>query len=244
MKAFILSAGFGTRLQPFTNIHPKALAEINGKSLLEINIRNLQRFGIFDIVINVHHFANQIIELLEKENGFGSNYEISNESDAILETGGGLKKAQDFLKNDLDFLMINVDIISNINLSDLINHHQSTRALATLAVQNRKSSRYLLFNEKEELCGWENVKTEETKLPRLDSIGAEIYTQLAFSGIQVLSKTIFDKINFAGRFSIIDVYLDLCKQEKIIGWDHSNDILLDVGRPESLIAASEIINWL
>lgn len=242
MKAFLLSAGFGTRLKPFTNHHPKALAQINGKSLLEINIRNLQRFGIFDIVVNVHHFADQIIETIQKEHGFGSNVEISEERTAILETGGGLKNAAPFFKNEESFVMMNVDIVSNFDLKKMLQHHNASSALATLAVQNRTSSRYFLFNQLMELCGWENIQTKEQKIPAFTN--KENLTQKAFSGIQILESSIFEKIKFEGKFSIVDVYLDLCKQEKIMGWDHSGDILIDVGKPESLLEAQNVINWM
>ena len=242
MKAFLLSAGFGTRLKPFTDKHPKALAQINGKSLLELNIRNLQRFGIFDVVVNVHHFADQIMETLQNENGFGSSIEISDERESILETGGGLKYARPFLEKESDFLMMNVDILSNFNLKKLIQQHKSSAALATLAVQDRKTSRYFLFDEDAQLCGWENINTGEKKLPR--SAPKSNLKQLAFSGIQILNNTIFDKINMEGKFSIVAVYLDLCKQEKILSWEHSADILMDVGKPESLLNAQKVIDWI
>ena len=242
MKAFLLSAGFGTRLKPFTDNHPKALAKINGKSLLELNIRNLQKFGIFDVVVNVHHFADQIIETLHNENGFGSNIEISDESAAILETGGGLKYARPFLENESNFLMMNVDIISNFNLTKLIEQHESSAALATLAVQNRKTSRYFLFDEDSQLCGWENINTGEKKLPR--SAPESGLKKMAFSGIQILNSTIFDIIKMEGKFSIVAVYLDLCRDEKILAWEHTGDILMDVGKPESLLNAQNVIDWI
>lgn len=242
MKAFLLSAGFGTRLKPFTNHHPKALAKINGKSLLELNIRNLQRFGIFDIVVNVHHFADQIMDTVQRAKGFGSNVAFSDESAAILETGGGLKFASPFLEKETNFLMMNVDIISNFNLNELIQQHIHTGALATLAVQNRISSRYFLFDESMQLCGWKNINTGEEKRP--NAVKSMELKQRAFSGIQMLNNAIFDKIDRAGKFSIVDVYLDLCGKEEIIGWDHSADILMDVGKPESLLNAQNVLNWI
>src|SRR5688572_24592863 len=145
MKALLLSAGLGTRLKPFTDHHPKALAPVNGRSLLEWNIRNLQRFGIYEIVVNVHHFAGQIIDLLQQEKGFGSSIEISDESDEVLETGGGLKKAAHLLRSEPDFLVMNVDILTNADLGKIIAHHRAGNAWATLAVQQRSSSRYFLF---------------------------------------------------------------------------------------------------
>ena len=230
MKALLLAAGLGTRLKPFTDNHPKALAPINGHSLLEINIRNLQRFGIFDVVVNVHHFASQIIETLQKENGFGSRFQISDESDEVLETGGGLKKAAPLFEDEKDFVVMNVDMLTNADLVKIILQHQSRDAIATLAVQKRTSSRYFLFGEGMQLKGWENVITEERK-PIIQEANTQQY---AFSGIQVLNQSIFSKLSRAGKFSLVDVYLDLCPTEKIIGYDHSGDLLLDVGKPESL----------
>lgn len=237
MKAFILAAGLGTRLKPFTNHHPKALATINGVTLLELTIKKLQENKIFHIVINVHHFAQQIIDLLEKENGFGSKFEISNEIDELLETGGGLKKAAPFLRDEKDFVMVNVDILSDIQLLEMIQFHQQENAIATLAVQNRQSSRYLLFDEKQQLGGWKNVKTNELKLSNPD---LSTWKEMAFSGIQMLRNDIFDYMPSENKFSIIDVYLELCKKQKVLAWDHSNNFLIDAGRPENIKIAEEM----
>lgn len=236
MKALLLAAGLGTRLKPFTDHHPKALAPVNGHSLLEINIRNLQRFGIFDIVVNVHHFASQIIEVLQKENGFGSNFQVSDESDEILETGGGLKKAAPFFEDQESFLVMNVDMLTNADFGKIIKEHQQKGSLATLAVQHRNSSRYFLFDEEMQLKGWENVNTGERKPVGL----SDFNTQYAFSGIQVLNQSIFSKIKREGKFSLVDVYLDSCTTEKITGFNHTGDLLLDVGKPESLIQAEQL----
>lgn len=236
MKALLLAAGLGTRLKPFTDHHPKALAPVNGHSLLEINVKNLQRFGIFDIVINVHHFASQIITLLQQENGFGSRFQISDESDEVLETGGGLKKAAPFFAGEENFLVMNVDMLTNTDLGAIIKQHQSQTAIATLAIQKRVSSRYFLFDEKMQLKGWENVNTNERK-PAVIDVNVEQY---AFSGIQVLNQSVFSKISRQGKFSLVDVYLDLCASENITGFDHSGDLLLDVGKPESLAQAENL----
>lgn len=233
MKALLLSAGLGTRLKPFTDKHPKALAPVNGRSLLEWNIRNLQHFGIYDVVVNVHHFAGQIIDVLEKENGFGSRIEISDESDAVLETGGGLKKAAHFFEQEKDLLVMNVDMLTNANIGKLVDQHLQGDALATLAVQKRTTSRYFLFDLNMELKGWENTETGERK-PSLITVPVRQY---AFSGIQVLSSRILNKITQEGKFSLVDVYLSLCSGEKITGIDHTGDLLLDVGKPESLAKA-------
>lgn len=236
MKALLLSAGLGTRLKPFTDKHPKALAPVNGRSLLEINIRSLQRFGIFDIVVNVHHFAEQIIDVLQQSNGFGSHVSISDERDMILETGGGLKKAAPFLRDEENFIVMNVDMLTNADFGSILKQHQENKALATLAIQKRISSRYFLFDEVMQLKGWENVQTGEQR-PVDENISG---SQFAFSGIQVLNNAIFSKIKWEGKFSLVDVYLDLCGSEKIVGFDHTGDLLLDVGKPESLEKAAEM----
>ena len=239
MKAFLLAAGLGTRLKPFTDLHPKALAPVNGQSLLERNIRNLQKFGIYDVVVNVHHFAAQIIETLHDHNGFGSRFEISDESDAVLETGGGLKKAAHFFEGENEVLVMNVDILSNINLEKLLEAHRGSHALATLAVMDRASSRYFLFDETQQLKGWKNDKTGEEKLP---CGTVENLSQRAFSGIQVIDTTLFSKIQQSGKFSLVDVYLSLCCHEHIAAFDHSGDLLLDVGKPESLEKAHTLFS--
>jgi len=239
MKALILSAGLGTRLKPFTDNHPKALAPVNGQTLLEHNIRNLQRFGIYDIVVNVHHFADQIIHTLKANEGFGSRFEISDETDVVLETGGGLKKAIPFFLEEKNILILNVDILSNIDLAKMLSQHEASQAMATLAVQKRNSSRYLLFREEQEhrrLCGWRNVQTEEEKLPC--PAMSPSYEEYAFSGIQIVQQAFLHKISQHGKFSLIDVYLSLCCTESIMAWDHTGDLLLDVGKPESLEQAA------
>lgn len=236
MKALLLSAGLGTRLKPFTDKHPKALAPVHGRSLLEWNIRNLQRFGIFDIVVNVHHFASQIVDVLHKENGFGSRFEISDESDAVLETGGGLKKAAPFFELDRHLLVMNVDMLTNADIGNMISLHEQSNHLATLAVQQRASSRYFLFDEEMRLNGWENILTGA----RIPSTISDHLKQFAFSGIQVLNTAIFTKITREGKFSLVDVYLDLCTTENIFGLDHTGDLLLDVGKPDSIAQAETL----
>ena len=234
MKAMIFAAGLGTRLKPFTNNHPKALAVVNGKPLLQRNIEYLKSFGINEIVINVHHFADQIIEFLEDNNYFGIEITISDETDQVLETGGGLVKAKANFEED--FLVMNVDILTDLNLDKFIKAHQENKALVTLAVSNRNSSRKLFFNEQNELKGWRNLKTEE-EIKAVDSL--DNCKDLAFSGIHVISPTLFDKITEKGKFSIMKVYMDLMKTESIIGFDHSGGILIDVGRPESVLEAEQ-----
>ncbi|HEY4336946.1 MAG TPA: sugar phosphate nucleotidyltransferase, partial [Puia sp.] len=164
-KAMILAAGLGTRFKPWTDRHPKALAPVNGKSLLQRNIEYLQRHGIFDLVINVHHFAEQIVESLEAHKGWGSRYAISDETAEVLETGGGLKKARPLLEGGA-FVLINVDILTDMDLSAMIADHDRHRPLSTLAVTGRSTSRYFLFNGKDELCGWRNVQTGQERPAR------------------------------------------------------------------------------
>ena len=232
MKAMIFAAGLGTRLKPFTDNHPKALAIVNGKPLLQRNIEYLKSFGIDEIVINVHHFADQIIEFLEENNYFGIEIIISDETDQVLETGGGLVKAKANFEED--FLVMNVDILTDLNLAEFIKAHRENKALVTLAVSDRNSSRKLFFNEKNELKGWRNLKTEE-EIKAVDSL--DNCKDLAFSGIHVISPALFDKITEKGKFSIMKVYMDLMQTESIIGFDHSGGILIDVGRPESVLEA-------
>ncbi|MFV0236086.1 nucleotidyltransferase family protein [Empedobacter falsenii] len=234
MKAMIFAAGLGTRLKPFTENHPKALAIVNRKPLLQRNIEYLKSFGIDEVVINVHHFADQIIEFLEENNYFGIKITISDETDQVLETGGGLVKAKTNFKED--FLVMNVDILTDLHLTNFIKAHQENKALVTLAVSDRNSSRKLYFNNKNELKGWRNLKTEE-EIKAVDSL--DDLNDLAFSGIHVINPALFDKITKTGKFSIMKVYMDLMKTESIIGFDHSGGILIDVGRPESVLEAEQ-----
>ena len=230
----IFAAGLGTRLKPFTDNHPKALAVVNGKPLLQRNIEYLKSFGIDEIVINVHHFADQIIEFLEENNYFGIEIIISDETDQVLETGGGLVKAKDNFTED--FLVMNVDILTDLNLAEFIKAHQENKAIVSLAVSDRDSSRKLFFNEQNELKGWRNLKTEE-EIKAVDSL--DNCKDLAFSGIHVISPTLFEKITEKGKFSIMKVYMGLMQTESIIGFDHSGGILIDVGRPESVLEAEQ-----
>lgn len=240
IAGFILAAGLGTRLKPWTDHHPKALAVVNGKSLLQRNIEYLQKFGITEVVVNVHHFADQITETIDANKGWGSNIKISDETDIVLETGGGLLKAKNLLAENKTFVLMNCDILTNLDLSLLINQHSENQALATLAVANRETSRYLLFNQNNEMVGWKNIKTGEIKLPVKEKLGTVKPVSMAFSGIHVISNAIFDKINYTGKFSMIDLYLDLCVDNKIMGYDHSNDLVLDVGKPEAVWMAESM----
>ncbi|MBX2907561.1 MAG: nucleotidyltransferase family protein [Taibaiella sp.] len=236
MKAMLFAAGLGTRLKPFTNNSPKALAEVNGKSLLEHNVRYLAHHGIKDIVINIHHFPEQVEEAVAKNNGYGSNISFSDERDALLETGGGLLKAAPFFKDEPAFVVMNVDILTNLELSKMITHHQKHNGIATLAVMKRSSSRELIFNHEMNLCGWQNLATGERKVAR----ESQTTDGFAFSGIQVLTNKVIDLCPFAGKFSLIDLYLHLAKTNDIKGYDHTGDILIDVGKPGSVEEAEKL----
>ena len=231
----LFAAGLGTRLKPFTDKHPKALAEVNGITLLEHSITYLQKFGIKDVVVNVHHFADQIEDKLQEHDGFGSNVTISDERGEVLETGGGLLKAAAHFKNEDCFIVMNVDVLTNLDLNDMIEQHKASNAIATLAVMQRNSSRNLLFDDEMILGGWRNNKTGEEKIAR----ETDNYHGYAFSGIHVLSPKILD-MPFEGKFSIIDVYLHFAKTELLKGYNHTGGIFLDVGKPDSLKKAAEL----
>lgn len=232
MKAMIFAAGLGTRFKPWTDKHPKALAVVNGKSLLQRNIEYLQQYGIKDVVVNVHHFADQIEEAVQNAKGWGSNIIISDEREEVLETGGGLLKAKHLLQGET-FLTINVDILTDINLKNLLVFHQQENADITLGVTGRTTSRYLLFNEYNRLCGWRNTATGEERV----SIQTDEHIQKAYSGIAIFEPAVLDAITQTGKFSLIDVYLSLAASHKIVGFDHSESRVLDVGKPESVAIA-------
>ena len=236
MKAIIFAAGLGTRFKPWTDEHPKALAIVNGKSLLQRNIEYLQQYGITEVVVNVHHFANQIKEAIDENDGWGSNISISDETEEVLETGGGLMKARHLLEGDEPFISLNVDILTNLDLGKLIAYHQQHRPLITMGVTNRKSSRVLLFDEGNRLCGWKNVQTGEEKI----SIPKPHLIERAYSCVVVYEPKIFSLIQQQGKFSIIAAYLDLAAANSIIGLDHSGDKLVDVGKPESVAIAEAL----
>lgn len=235
MKAMIFAAGLGTRFKPWTDNHPKALAVINGKSLLQRNIEYLQQYGIKEVVVNVHHFADQIIDAIKNNKGWGSDIIISDETDEVLETGGGLLKAASLL-GDESFVVINADILTDLDLSEMINAHQRLQPLATLATTHRETSRYFLFDHLDNLCGWKNIKTGEEKISRNT---ADKFPK-AFSGIHIIDPRIFSIITQRGKFSMVDVYLSLAGSEIIKSFDHSDSKLIDVGKPESVAIAEAL----
>lgn len=239
MKAMVLAAGLGTRLRPLTNDRPKALVEVCGRSLLEITLTRLRDFGIHDVIINVHHYADMVMDRVKAAGNFGMNIEFSRE-DVLLDTGGGLKKATRFLgdSSDKPFILHNVDVISTIDFQRMVEAHKKCGALATLAVQERKSSRYLLFNDQLQLCGRRLVKEEKTEIAR----PSQNMTELAFAGIHVISPRIFRLLTEDGIFSIIPAYLRLAAQgEKIQAFRADECYWRDLGKPENIRQAEKDI---
>jgi len=255
MTAFILAAGLGTRLKPFTEHGPKALVEVNGKPLLQSLIEKLKQSGYTDIVVNVHHFADMVIDFLNANQNFGINIQISDEREQLLDTGGAILKARSFLENVPCFLVHNVDILSDIDISKIVEHHVKSNVLATIAVRDRNTARKFLFDKNLHLRGWENAKTGETRHCGLDPqshsegipayagmTGKEQLVPLAFSGIHIISSEIFKHIKQSGKFSIVETYLDLAKTFDICGFRHDEDLWLDVGKPEQLEQAQRLFN--
>ena len=242
MKAMLLAAGLGTRLKPFTNHHPKALFQVNGKSILEHNIKYLQKYHIYDVVVNVHHFADQIENIIKINHGWGSSIEISDERQELLETGGGLLKACSYFnKRDL-IVVMNSDIITNFPLQILIDFQAQFQPLASLCISSRDSKRQLLFNSKHELCGWFNRTNHEFKAVHIDDkVPHSNWQNFSFNGIQIVQTQIFDNITLRGKFSLIEAYLLLAKTESILGYDASMWQFVDMGKIENLKAAEQLV---
>lgn len=241
MKAMIFAAGFGTRLYPLTATRPKALLEVQGTPLLELIITRLRWHGFRKLIINVHHFADQIIQFLEARQHFGLEIQISREADYLLDTGGGLKRAAWFFADGAPFLVHNVDILSDLDLQALYASHLHSKALATLAVTTRPSTRCLLFNQDLVLCGWQNRQTQEQKIVRLAD--AEL-TPLAFSGVHIIDPALFALMPQQDVFSIIDLYLQAAATHCIRAFPHDYTHWIDVGKKENLARASEIVQVL
>ncbi len=237
MRAMVLAAGLGTRLRPLTDHRPKALVEVGGRTLLEITLARLRRFGVREVIVNVHHFAEMVVAYLNDHHHFGMRIEVSREDDRLLDTGGGLKKAAWFFleKPDQPFLLHNVDVISDIDLARMAEDHRRRRALATLAVQQRKTSRRLLFDHESLLCG---RRTGDA--PPEMARPCEQPQALAFAGIHVLSPRIFSVMTEEGVFPIIPCYLRLAAQgEPIAGFRADEYRWRDLGRPADLQRAAE-----
>jgi mannose-1-phosphate guanylyltransferase len=239
-KAMILAAGLGTRLRPLTNDCPKALVEIAGHTLLEITLARLRSFGVNEVIVNVHHFADQVVDYLRARANFGMRIEVSRE-DALLDTGGGLKKAawffqEDSANQDVPFLLHNVDVLSNIDLGRMLATHVETRALATLAVQDRVTSRYLLFDDHDDLCGRRAGTNGTPELAR----PCPSPRALAFSGIHVISSRLLPMLTEEGAFSIVTSYLRLAAQgENIRAFPADEYYWRDLGRPENIAQAEQ-----
>ena len=237
-SAMIFAAGFGTRLKPFTNNHPKALAVVNGKTLLQTNLDYLERFGIKNFIVNTHHFADQIQEFLLNQNDLETHITISHEVDGPYETGGGLAYAAPHLVEEGNpFIVMNVDMLTDLDLIGMFEFHQKIKPLATLAVTKRASSRQLLFNDEMSLVGWKNNATGELRWVKEEVEDAKSFS---FSGIHIIEPSIFQLMPNNGIFSIIDIYLATAATHLIVGYDHSGDRIIDVGKPES-IAEAEVL---
>ena len=244
MKAMILAAGLGTRLRPLTDDRPKALVEINGRTLLEITLSRLRSFGVREVMINVYHFADMIVEYLKTNANFGMRIEVSRE-EALLDTGGGLKKAAYFFADssrpEEPFIVHNVDVLSTIDLRRMVQFQNENQALATLAVQNRKTSRYLLFDDQSQLCGRRSGDDQKPELVRPSLVqSAEQLQALAFSGIHVISPRLLAMMTEDGAFSIITTYLRLAAEgEKILAFRADEYYWRDLGKPENLAQAAQ-----
>ena len=235
MRAMIFAAGLGTRLKPLTDRMPKALVPLAGKPLLQWQIERLRDAGITDIVVNVHHFPDMIIDAVRANNGWGCHVQISDERDCLLETGGGLRKAKDLLNGE-PILVCNVDILSNIDLRALMAAYDE-QMLGMLVVSERQTQRYLLWDDELTLRGWTNIATGEVKPMSLS--GVADLRPLAFSGMQILSPRIFDKMDRVvaqkgDKFSLIDLYLSICQTEVLKGYVPQNYRMMDVGKIDQL----------
>lgn len=240
MKAMILAAGLGTRLRPLTDERPKALVEVAGRTMLEITLTRLREFGIREVIVNVHHFADMVISYLKEHDDFGMRVEVSREDD-LLDTGGGLKKAAWFFQDsgtdpDEPFLLHNVDVISDIDLRRLADVHLENHSLATLAVQERETSRYLLFDEVNQLCGRRAGRNGAAELVR----PVQQTRALAFSGVHVISPRLLRMIIEEGAFSIIATYLRLASEgERILAFRADEYSWMDLGKPENVARVAQ-----
>jgi NDP-sugar pyrophosphorylase family protein len=238
MKAMVFAAGLGTRLNEETREKPKALVKIGGKPLLQHAIEKLKKEGFSEIVVNVHHFSELVIEFINSYD-FDISVLVSDETGKLLDTGGGLKKAAPFLSGDEPILIFNVDILSNLNLQKPIEVHLQSGALATLVVRNRQTQRYFKFDHEKRLVGWINKKTGEKIVSVPENF--ENATEMAFSGIHVVSPEIFKLMPANDRFSITNFYLELAKNHLIKGYFDESELWMDVGKPEELAKARKLL---
>lgn len=239
MKAMIFAAGIGSRLKPLTDKMPKALVPINGKPMLEHVLVKLKADGFLDIVINIHHFGEQIIRFLESNNNFEMDIKISDERDYLMDTGGGIKHAASYLGGQEPFLVHNADILSNVDLKAMYQYHSTSDSLATLLVSNRFSTRQLFFDKNKNLCGWRNNETGEVK-PAYPYMDCSKLSEFAFGGVHVISPKIFEYMDeWTGKFSIINFYLSVCPKAPICYYTTDMLELMDIGKPETLAEAGE-----
>lgn len=238
MKAMIFAAGIGSRLRPLTDEIPKALVEVDGIPMIERVLMKFKAFGITEVIINVHHHAEKIIKFLKQKDSFGLQISISDESECLLDTGGGLWKASWFFDDNQPFLVHNVDVLSGVHFDSLLHYHLSSPCIATLAVSDRATSRYFLFDNKMNLGGWENQK-EDNRIV-VGSQDADLLP-FAFSGIQIVDPAIFRLIQREGKFSIVDVYLEMASNHIIKGMKHSSDEWIDMGKLPDIERATLMI---
>ncbi len=234
MKAMIFAAGLGTRLRPLTNDRPKALVEFKGRPLLEHTIEKLRKAGVDHVVVNVHHFADKVIDFLNSKD-FGVKISISDERNELLDTGGGLRKAADLLGNE-PFFIHNVDILSDIDLSTMMTAHIESKAIATIAIRKTEADRYFMQNNDNQLCGWGNNNTGEQKICKQ----SDNLEKIAFTGIHIVSGDFFKYIQQEGAVSIVDAYLKAAKEETIFCYNCNDNNWMDVGTPEMLSQAEKI----
>lgn len=267
MQAMIFAAGLGTRLKPLTDTMPKALVKVGGKPLIEHVVQRLAEAGVKRIVVNVHHFSSQIIDFLRERDNFGLDIAISDESDKLLDTGGGIKKAAPLFDNASPILIHNVDIFSNVNLRQFYEEAQNREAIkekicssdsarkdtirphsdglpvdAVLLVSKRKTKRYLLFDSDMTLVGWTNVETGEVRSP-YGKIDAHDYRMFAFAGIHVISPRLVRAMDeYPDKFGIIDFYLKTCAAHRIVGFVKNDLSLMDIGKIDTLSQAEDFLN--
>ncbi len=237
MKAMIFAAGLGTRLKDETASLPKALVEIGGKTLLQRAIEKLNSEGVEEIVVNVHHFADLLIDFIQSRD-WDLPIHISDERDHLLDTGGALKKAAHFFSGNSPVLIYNVDVLSNLDLQLLKEEHINSGALATLVVRKRETQRYFKFDRQRNLVGWLNKKTRETKVSRPENF--EDADEMAFSGIHIIQPKVLQMMPSEDRFSMVQLYLELAKTHDIKGYFDESDLWIDVGKPVQLAEARRL----
>ncbi len=230
MNAMLFAAGLGTRLKPFTNDKPKALIEVNGITMLQMALKKMENAGIRKVVINVHHFSQLVVEEISRFRSDHMKVVISDESDQLLDTGGGLLKARPLFEIDSPIMLYNVDIITTANLKDFIKFHKTRNALASLMIKKRSTSRHLLFNDQMELSGWENINTGEKIITK----ETDHYIPYGFQGIHIIEPDIFDLITESGKFPIMNLYLRLARERTLMGFESRDDLWFDIGTPEKL----------